>query len=103
MSDNTVTESLVMEVLKEIYDPEIPVNIVDLGLVYELKISADIVTVVMTLTNPNCPVAEIFVNTVKTNLEQQPNIKQAIIELVWEPAWSQDRMSEEAKFQLGLL
>jgi FeS assembly SUF system protein len=89
--------------LKKIYDPEIPMNIVDLGLIYALDWRDDGVTVRMTLTAPGCPVAGILAEEVKTAVEKVPGVKKADVDMVWEPPWTPDRMSEFAKRQFGYL
>jgi len=94
----------VIEVLKTIYDPEIPVNIYELGLIYEVKIDDDLnAHVLMTLTTPNCPVAESLPEEVKERISSIDGIKEATIELTFEPPWDQEMLSEEAKLELGLL
>jgi len=94
----------VIEKLRTIYDPEIPVNIYDLGLIYNLEVqpSGD-VNIRMTLTAPNCPVAESFPEIVQDALLQVPGVNGVDVELVWEPLWSRDNMSEAALLQLGLM
>ncbi len=90
--------------LQTIFDPEIPVNIYDLGLIYKISISTqNDVIVEMTLTAPGCPVAQTFPNTVETAIMQVETVNSATVVLVWDPPWTQDRMSEAAKLQLGLL
>lgn len=96
------TKEQVMEVLKECYDPEIPVNIVDLGLVYGVDIKDDTVNVRLTLTAPWCPMAQSIVADVESKLKKIKGIKSAKVELVFEPAWSPDLISAEAKKTLGL-
>jgi FeS assembly SUF system protein len=97
-------ETNVVAALRTIYDPEIPVNIYDLGLIYGLDIAANgRIDIRMTLTAPGCPVAATFPDTVEQRLYEVPGVTEARVELVWEPAWSPDRLSEEAKLQLGLL
>ncbi|HSI22604.1 MAG TPA: SUF system Fe-S cluster assembly protein [Methylophilaceae bacterium] len=94
----------VIDVLRSIYDPEIPVNIYDLGLIYGLEISPQgEVHVRMTLTAPNCPVAQTFPATVKEALLCVGGVSDANVELVWDPPWSRDNMSEAARLQLGML
>ena len=89
--------------LRQVYDPEIPVNIYDLGLVYELKVDDDHnVYIQMTLTAPNCPMADYVVDMVKAAVEDVPGVVSAKIELVFEPVWDKSRMSEEALIELGL-
>lgn len=88
--------------LKQVYDPEIPVNIYDLGLVYELTIRKDrVVYITMTFTAPNCPMADQVLSEVKTMVEDVPGIKGCEIELVFEPAWDQSMLSDEARVILG--
>jgi FeS assembly SUF system protein len=91
-------------VLRTIYDPEIPVNIYDLGLIYEVKVDeTDAVRVKMTLTAPACPVAGTLPGEVEAKIEQIPEVRTADVELVWEPPWSKDRMSESAMLDLGFM
>jgi metal-sulfur cluster biosynthetic enzyme len=94
-------EHLIMENLKQIYDPEIPMNIVDLGLIYGFEWAGDDVTLKMTLTAPGCPVAGILADEIKTAIERVPNIHAAKVDMIWDPPWSPDRMSEFAKRQFG--
>jgi FeS assembly SUF system protein len=95
----------VVAMLRLIYDPEIPVNIYDLGLIYGLDIdeAKGKVDIRMTLTAPACPVAESLVNTVKEAVGSIDGVEEAAVELVWDPPWTQDRMSEAARLDLGLL
>ena len=89
--------------LRQVYDPEIPVNVYDLGLIYEIKVDDDhIVYIQMTLTAPNCPMADYVVEQVKGAVEDVPGVVGVNIELVWEPVWDKSRMSEEALVELGL-
>lgn len=89
--------------LRQVYDPEIPVNIYDLGLIYELKVDEEHnVYIKMTLTAPNCPMADYVVDAVKAAVEDVPGVVSAKIELVFEPVWDKSRMSEEALVELGL-
>ena len=93
----------IVEALKQVYDPEIPVNIYDLGLIYHLDIGDEgAVTIDMTLTTPGCPVAETFPGMVEHEVSQVEGVKSATVEIVWDPPWTQDRMSEAAKLELGL-
>jgi metal-sulfur cluster biosynthetic enzyme len=94
-------ERLITENLKQIYDPEIPMNIVDLGLIYSFEWAGDDVTLKMTLTAPGCPVAGILAEEVKTAIEKVPHVKSAKVEMIWDPPWSPERMSEFAKRQFG--
>ena len=90
--------------LKCVYDPEIPVDIYELGLIYGLEVDEDgFVDVTMTLTTPACPVAGQMPGMVKAAVEQVPGVKAAEVELTWEPPWHQDRMSDAAKLQLGFM
>lgn len=94
----------VMDALKTVRDPEIPVNLVDLGLIYELLVKkGGIVFVEMTLTTPSCPVAASMPGEVKNAIAAVPGVEDARVKLVWEPTWTQDRMSEEARLELGLM
>jgi FeS assembly SUF system protein len=100
----TVDKQAIIDALRMVYDPEIPVNIFDLGLIYEVTFDADnIVYIKMTLTAPGCPVAGTFPGVVENAVRKVPNVSDAIVELVWDPPWTQDSMSEAAKLQLGLL
>ena len=103
-ADPETLKARVIEMLRTIHDPEIPVNIYDLGLVYELEVNeAGEVRVLMTLTAPNCPVAESFPDTVQTRLWMVDGVSDVTVELVWEPPWGTERMSEAARLQLGLM
>jgi FeS assembly SUF system protein len=104
----TITEESVknsiIEVLKTIFDPEIPVNIYDLGLIYEVNIFPDFaVEIVMTLTSPSCPAAGILPGEVEQKAKSVSGVKDVTLELVFEPSWNQEMMSEEAKLELGFL
>jgi FeS assembly SUF system protein len=93
----------VTEILQDIYDPEIPVNIYDLGLIYSLKAEENgEVHIQMTLTSPACPVAETFPQTVQDRVLAVEGVTQVSVELVWDPTWTKDRMSEVAKLQLNM-
>ncbi len=93
-----------IEALKQIYDPEIPVNIYDLGLIYGVDVDENgRVDVKMTLTAPGCPVAQTFPGQVEAAIRQVPGVTDAHVEVVWDPPWTKDRMSEAAKLQLGML
>jgi FeS assembly SUF system protein len=94
----------VIEALKEIYDPEIPVNIYDLGLIYDVEITAEHhAKVKMTLTTPHCPVAESMPGEVELRVGAVPGIGDAEVELVWDPPWDPQKMTDEAKLELGML
>ena len=89
--------------IKKIYDPEIPVNIYELGLIYKIEVDdKNKVHVDMTLTSPNCPVAESLPNEVKENIMKVEGVSDVNLNLVWEPPWSKDKMSEAAKLELNL-
>jgi FeS assembly SUF system protein len=104
---DTDTEALrqaVIEVLSTITDPEIPVNIYELGLVYDVDVNAEgDVHVLMTLTTPNCPVAESMPGEVEYRVGTVPGVRAVYVELVWDPPWTPDRMSEAAKLELGFI
>ena len=94
----------VVGMLRTIFDPEIPVNIVDLGLIYELEVHpTGEVHVRMTLTAPGCPVAQSFPEIVRAALLHVDGVSEATVEIVWEPPWGSERMSETARFQLGMI
>ena len=102
--ERKLLEGKVIEALRQVYDPEIPVNIYELGLIYEIKIGPDnSVHVKMTLTAPGCPVAGSLPGEVERRIEAIPEVKAAEVELVWDPPWSRDRMSEAALLQLGMI
>ena len=93
----------VIEEIKKIYDPEIPVNIYELGLIYKIKVDeTNKVSIDMTLTSPNCPVAESLPKEVKDNIMKIKGVSDVNLNLVWEPPWDKDRMSEAAKLELNL-
>lgn len=94
----------IVNVLKTIYDPEIPVDIYELGLIYDVMVSTDYdVKILMTLTTPNCPVAESLPREVEDKVKSMEMVKDAEVEITFDPPWSQDLMSEGAKLELGLL
>lgn len=94
----------ILEALRGIYDPEIPVNIYDLGLIYDCNIDADNnVEVIMTLTTPHCPVAESMPGEVEARVAAVPGVQSAEVKLVWDPPWDPSKMTEEAKLELGFL
>ncbi|EJL63064.1 FeS assembly SUF system protein [Flavobacterium sp. CF136] len=100
---NELGESIV-KVLKGIYDPEIPVDIYELGLIYDVMVNTDYeVKILMTLTSPNCPVAESLPREVEEKVKTIENIKEVDVEITFDPPWSKDLMSEEAKLELGML
>lgn len=94
----------IVDALKAVYDPELPVDIYELGLIYGIEVDEDgFVDVVMTLTAPSCPVAGQMPGMVKAAVEQIPGVRAAEVELTWDPPWTQERMSEAARLQLGFL
>jgi len=96
-------KSKVIEQIKKIYDPEIPVNIYELGLIYKIEVDGkNKVNVDMTLTSPNCPVAESLPKEVKDNIMKVEGVSDVNLNLVWEPPWDKDKMSEAAKLELNL-
>jgi len=102
--EKRVLEEKIVNVLKNIYDPEIPVNIYDLGLIYENKVDEEgNVKILMTLTAPNCPVAEILPQQVKEEIAYLTGVKNVDLEITFDPPWDQDMISDEAKLELGLL
>lgn len=102
--DTTELGEKIVKVLKSIYDPEIPVDIYELGLIYDVFVNEDQdVKILMTLTTPNCPVAETLPVEVEEKVKTIEQVKDAEVEITFDPPWSQDLMSEEAKLELGLL
>lgn len=97
-----ITKEMVELRLKKVMDPELHINIVDLGLIYDIVVRKDEVKVIMTLTTPGCPLAPVIDKLIKKELSALGEVK-IIVELVWEPAWSVRRMSEEGKLQLGMI
>ena len=92
----------VIEEIKKIYDPEIPVNIFELGLIYKIEIKDKKIDIEMTLTSPNCPVAESLPNMVKENVSKIEGVTDVNLKLVWDPPWTREKMSEAAKLELNL-
>ncbi len=104
MIDKKYLESKIISVLETIFDPEIPVNIYELGMIYDIKIKDNAnIEIVMTLTSPNCPVAESLPAEVRQKVLEIEDVNDVSINLVWEPPWNKDMMSDEAKLNLGLL
>jgi metal-sulfur cluster biosynthetic enzyme len=97
----TLLDQLYAE-LKQVYDPEIPVNIVDLGLVYDVKVDGDTANVTMTLTSQSCPEAKTIPDVVRRRLNTVAGIQNTVVEIVWEPQWSPQRISEEGRKILGI-
>jgi len=103
MLDHPLLPQVIAE-LRSIFDPEIPVNIYDLNLIYEIEIDEDnFVKIQMTLTSPGCPVAQTFPGMVQDRVMNVDGVSGASVELVWEPPWSKDNLSDEVKLQLGML
>ena len=101
-SEKTKIEEQIVDVLKTVYDPEIPVNIFDLGMIYKIDVQDDsTVDVDMTFTAPSCPATDFILEDVRTKIEGLSSVKSANINLVFEPAWDQSMMSEEARVELG--
>ena len=92
----------IIDEIKKVYDPEIPVNVWDLGLIYDISIEKDRVAIEMTFTSPMCPMMEDIMNQIKSNVETVVDGKMVDIKLVWEPAWDLSRMSESARIELDL-
>jgi len=92
----------IVKALKECYDPEIPVNVWDLGLIYDVNVDGDKVHVKMTLTAPGCPMHSFISKEVREKIQSVSGVKEASVEVVWDPPWSPDKMSPEAKVQLGI-
>lgn len=102
--ERTLLEERIVDVLKTVYDPEIPVDIYNLGLIYRIEVNDDaIVDIDMTFTAPTCPAAEYILEDVRQKVEALEGVKGSNVELVFEPEWDKDMMSEEAKMELGLL
>tara|TARA_B100000683_G_C12236502_1_gene451307 strand:+ start:258 stop:554 length:297 start_codon:yes stop_codon:yes gene_type:complete len=96
------TKEKIISEIKKIYDPELPVNIYELGLIYDIQVKGRKAEIKMTLTTPNCPVAESLPKEVKEGALQVDEIDDVDLQLVWDPPWSKDMMSEEAKLELNL-
>ena len=104
MIDKGYLEQKIISVLESVYDPEIPVNIYELGMIYDIKVkdNAD-VNITMTLTSPACPVAESLPGEVRQKIVEIEDVNEVNVDLVWEPPWNKDMMSDEAKLNLGFL
>ena len=103
-TDRETLREDVIEVIKSVYDPEIPVNIYELGMIYEVDVTEEAdVHVKMTLTSPACPVAGTLPGEVEDKVRNVEGVQNGVVELVWEPAWTPDNMSEAAKLQLGMM
>lgn len=102
--DKKDVENQIIEVLKTVYDPEIPVDIYEMGLVYEIKVDDDFnAEIIMTLTSPHCPVAESLPEEVRQKVEGLWSVKSAKVTITWDPPWDKSMMSEEALIELGLM
>ncbi len=95
-------EDKIREALKEVIDPELGVSIVDLGLIYDVRYEAGEAEIEMTLTSPGCPLASVIDKKVRDAMKKVPEVEKVIVDLVWDPPWSKDAMSEELKAELGL-
>ena len=102
VSDTLINEKAVVRCIKTVMDPEIPVNLFDLGLIYSIKINENNVSIKMTLTNPNCPVAGQMPENVGKSIEHLDGLKSIDVSLVWDPPWSKELMSEDAKLALDI-
>ena len=101
--EKTALEERIVDILKTVYDPEIPVNIYDLGLIYKIDVSDDgTVDIDMTFTAPTCPAADFILEDVRQKVDNLDGVKSATVNLVFEPAWDQSMLSEEARLELGL-
>lgn len=104
MSDLLKLEEDIVKMIKTVYDPEIPVNVYDLGLIYEVEVDEDNnVTITMTLTAPNCPAADFILEDVRFKVGSIKEVNNVIVNLTFEPEWNKDMLSEEAKLELGFL
>jgi FeS assembly SUF system protein len=97
-----VTKEKVLEVLSQVYDPEIPIDIVNLGLVYDVQINDNTVDLKMTMTSPGCPSAREIILESQTLVSEIEGVKEANVEIVWDPPWSPEKMSEEARTSMGI-
>ena len=102
INDNNITKKDIIQCIKTVMDPEIPVNIYDLGLIYTINIDKNNVVIEMTLTNPNCPVAGQMPENVGKSVEQLKDLNSIEVKLVWSPVWTKDLMSEDAKLALDI-
>jgi FeS assembly SUF system protein len=102
--ETELIKAQIIEALKTVYDPEIPVNIYEMGLIYDVEVDNEgAATIQMTLTSPGCPVAGSLPGEVESKARVESGASEVTVDLVWEPAWTMDRMSEAAKLELGLL
>lgn len=104
MNELLTIEEKIVGMIKTVYDPEIPVNVYDLGLIYEVDVDDDKnVTILMTLTAPNCPAADFILEDVRFKVQSISEVNNVIVNLTFEPEWNRDMLSEEAKLELGFL
>ena len=103
MNNEIELQEKIVKMLRTVFDPEIPDNVYDLGLIYKIEIAGTTAHIDMTLTAPNCPAADFIIEDVRMKVESIEGIEYADIQLVFEPEWNQDMMSEEAKLALGIL
>lgn len=103
MNEFLDTEAEIVRMLKTVFDPEIPINVYDLGLIYKIDVNDNNVTIDMTLTAPGCPMADFIAEDVKQKVESISGIENVTVNIVFEPVWNKDMMSEEAKLELGYL
>jgi len=103
MNEFLQQEEEVLRMLKTVFDPEIPVNVYDLGLIYKIDLQDNVCTIDMTLTAPNCPAADFLVEDIRQKVSSVEGVKDVQVNLVFEPEWTKDMMSEEAKLELGFL
>lgn len=103
MNEFLMLEEKVLQMLKTVFDPEIPVNIYDLGLIYKIEIAKGECSIEMTLTSPSCPMGDFLVEDIRQKIASIEGINKVNISLVFEPEWTKDRMSDEAKAELGFL
>jgi FeS assembly SUF system protein len=102
--NETIIEAQVIEALRSCFDPEIPVNIYEMGLVYDLKVSPEaVVTIQMTLTSPHCPAAQSLPAEIEAKVRTVPGVTDVKIDIVWDPPWDMSKMSEAARLQLGMM
>ena len=102
--NETIIEAQVLDALRTCFDPEIPVNIYELGLVYDVRVdSAGLVTITMTLTSPHCPAAQSMPAEIESKVKSVPGVTEVKIDLVWDPPWDPSKMSDAAKLQLGMM
>lgn len=98
----SVTKENVLEVLSDVYDPEIPIDIVNLGLVYEVEVEGTVVNLNMTMTSPGCPSAREIVLESQTLVSEMDGVTEANVEIVWDPPWTPEKMSDEARVSMGM-